>query len=86
MKRGHEFDGGVCVHCSETVANAAWLNCVDRIPNSVDDFPEDVRSYINFRGLTYKPESGEFVQAYGDRYTVTEIFETVEKLKKLKYE
>lgn len=85
VKREHEFEAGHCKHCGETVGNASWLNCIDRVPD-IEDFPDDVKSYINFRGLKYEPETGEFVQAYGDRYTVSEIFETVNNLKKYKYE
>lgn len=89
IRTGTEGNGfhGVCKYCGAALVTDLGycsydgLKCVDRLPTSVRDFPENIRSYIDFKGFRFNKEKQIFSRAYDNkRYTVNMIFKIVKNL------
>src|ERR1035437_294759 len=87
----HAKDGGNgylgwCEHCGvklETdLVYCSWVGfkCIDRMPMSLNEFPDIIRSYVNFNSLIFNGK--RFIKPYSEiRYTVKQLVQIVSKIK-----
>lgn len=79
---------GHCIHCGLALVTdlgyCSWTgtNCIDREPQFVHEFPEEVRSYVHFNGLRFNNKTRIFTKPYNNHdYTIDEIVTKVTQLK-----
>lgn len=77
---------GWCKHCNVSCETdlgwCSWdgVKCIDRVIDRLEDFPETIRSFVNFNGLRFNGKTQIFVKPYGGRYTVSQIEKKVKYL------
>ena len=79
---------GHCKHCKlpldTDLGYCSWDDtiCIDREPKSVSDFPEEIRSYVNFNGLIFNADKQTFVKAYQKHsYNYAQLKKLISKIK-----
>ena len=93
----HDLDGrtasgnghhGHCSHCGVALVTDlgydswAGLKCKDRPVTRLQDFPDEIRSYVNFNSMHFDPINQTFAKPYdkGKKYTVKQIVNKVNEL------
>jgi len=78
---------GRCAYCGlafvTDLGYCSWegTTCVEREPTALWDFPEDVRSYVNFNSLQFKWDRQVFTKPFSDvELTYADIRKTIDEL------
>lgn len=78
---------GRCAYCGlacvTDLGYSSWAGttCEEREPSSIIDFPNDIRSYVHFNGLMFKPDRQVFTKPYSDvELTYADIRKTIDDL------
>ena len=81
---------GYCKHCSKPLVTdlgfCSWDNteCINRIPDSIEDFPKEIQSYVHFNGLFFNVETQMFHKPFSNNmFSYSDILKKIEKVKKL---